>query len=923
MTTRCAIPLVTLGALIALLAACTLDEPAAPTIGEGAPKALIGGAIDTDDPAVVALTRGGSASFCTGTLISPRVVLTAAHCIDMLGNDPSANIYFGSDTTGNGARITVGQKKQHPMWTGDLSGGHDVGMLLMDFPYEDPTIARELNRVSPSSDHVGDDYRHVGFGVFDRATGSADGKKRQGTTTITSTERDVIISGDENLSVCFGDSGGPAFLTIEGKELVSGIHSYTSSSECFPPNGDTDVQKYADDFILPWVQENDPSCGQDGVCGPIGCVDDPDCLPCGPNGTCVENCELPDLDCQTQEVGDICKAASQCTTGSCVAYRDDPDYRFCSETCTPSNDTCPSGMSCQLINPFGNVCYYDESPPGALGDSCTNASECGSYRCEEGLCVITCDYSIGQGCPETFLCESHDGNQNYYCFEKPGEEGGCQVATGTTGALWLVLLGLLGLVGLRRRPSVIVGILLTLVMLAPTIANANGRFPATTNVRFSPSDNQLVLLPATFGLLVSTDGAETFHWVCEDTVGYAGTYDPDYAITAANDIYATTFAGLQVSHDGGCTFEQTEFYNDLTGGNTPVLLTNAWVGEVEVASDGKIWATTSTGGAPNDIYVSTDGQRFDSAGNLHPIAWWKTLRVSTSTPDTVYISGFLIASGEEPAQALLYKTTNGGTTWTDIGVTDFAFGTHQGAQPNLFLEGISETNPSIVYARVLGARSPQGDDIYRTGDGGASWTKVLEMHGVVTAFAVLADETVIVGSATPCTEDFEGLDPDAGVPNKGCVFTSSDGTVGTWTRPTDQPKLGCVGERASDNSLYGCGSNFAPDLFAFGNSTDSGESWTSTLLFDDIVGPLECAAGTKQEVCAREVWPGQCVALGKCEPGDAGVVNVDAGIGPDASGGGGGGGDTCLGCQSGSRGGIPFFLTALALFRRRKSEHDS
>ncbi|MCP4445275.1 MAG: hypothetical protein GY811_08025 [Myxococcales bacterium] len=466
---------------------------------------------------------------------------------------------------------------------------------------------------------------------------------------------------------------------------------------------------------------------------------------------------------------------------------------------------------------------------------------------------------------------------------------------------------------------------LAAALVAASTAEANGRFPATTNVRFAPGHDLQVLVPTTFGLLISDDDAQTFHWVCEDTIGYGGTYDPDYEIAANGDIYATTFEGLRVSRDGGCTFSDTEFYNDLTGtGGDAVLLDGEWVGEIEIASDGTIWATTSTGGAANDIYTSTDGQRFDSANNLHPVAWWKTLRVSKSSPDTVYVTGFLIGQDGGAPKALLYKTVDGGTNWIDLGVADFSFGN----QPNLFLEGVSATDPNLVYARVIGARNPQGDDLYRSTDGGVSWTKVLEMHGVISAFTMLSDDAVIAGTATPCTEDLAGPPVDGGLPNKGCVSTSPTGAAGTWTKPAQEPKLGCLGSRPSDNSLFACASNFAPDNFALGTSSDLGQTWTTRARFDDIIGPLECASDTAQFTCAQDIWPGQCTTLAICEAGDAGVGD-DAGsnVGPDAGDGDGGGDDSCLGCAQGNDGGLPFVLTALgiywAAFRRRKASLGS
>lgn len=431
---------------VALLAACQAGGPL--DTGE-ARRPLIGGEIDVADPAVVALTRGGSSSFCTGTLVSPSVVLTAAHCVDMAGADPDVVAFFGSDTTGEGKRIGVIAKTQHPMWTGNV-GSHDVGMMLLTFP-QDPTLPMPMN-TSPASEQVGAAYRHVGFGVFDRDTMKADGKKRTGTTTITSFSGDVIRSGDDTVNICFGDSGGPGLLTIDGTEAVAGIHSYTSTDQCLPPSGDTAVDLYVDDFILPWIQENDPACGEDLLCSRIGCTDDPDCQPCGPDGTCTSDCPLPDPDCPTSGLGEICRLDSQCIEGSCVAWFPDTSYKFCTIECTPGGSECPAGMSCQNVDPHGNICYPDGKPTGVVGDDCEVATDCGSYICDQGSCVTRCDIPKGKLCLDGFTCADSGNGVDYFCYaDDEGGGGGCATApgSGSHGWPWAVVFALL--IGMRRR----------------------------------------------------------------------------------------------------------------------------------------------------------------------------------------------------------------------------------------------------------------------------------------------------------------------------------------------------------------------------------------------------------------------------------------------------------------------------------------
>jgi hypothetical protein len=365
---------------------------------------------------------------------------------DLIG-DPNLTVFFGTDFNGAGMKFDVKGSTTHPMWNGTL-GNYDVGMLLMSFPNKDiePTPLATFDL----SQHVGSTVERVGFGINDATTRNLDGKKRTGMTTINSipSGEDTYIAGDENLITCQGDSGGPAYMDMDGTTYLVGVHSYGLTGCMTAVNGDTRVDLHAESFIQPWIQDNDPSCGADLFCAPVGCIDDPDCQPCGPDGTCTTGCAQPDVDCKDRNIGDLCRDDIQCTTDTCVVWREENKTSFCTEDCDPANDTCPTGMSCQNINPLGNICYYDEAPAGVLGSSCEVPYDCASSLCENGTCVYACDLSKGLRCPDQFECS--DEGAGFVCHKLPQSSGGCSVTRQSSRASYLFL-GLLFLALRRRR----------------------------------------------------------------------------------------------------------------------------------------------------------------------------------------------------------------------------------------------------------------------------------------------------------------------------------------------------------------------------------------------------------------------------------------------------------------------------------------
>lgn len=208
--------------------------------GGAATQAIVGGrSVPKARAAVGYLVAAGEAyPTCTATLVDPKYVITAAHCLV----DSPRSLSFGTGAFrawGPSLTRVVGCSI-HPRYSdSDVGRVHDVAYCELAKNLATEPLALEA---SPAFDAS---YVALGYGQTDADDPSSSGPRKQLIVHRVDADEEPLLEGAEDMlgvtsasgNTCFGDSGGPLLvLGDDGEARVAGVlhggFSYADDSDC-------------------------------------------------------------------------------------------------------------------------------------------------------------------------------------------------------------------------------------------------------------------------------------------------------------------------------------------------------------------------------------------------------------------------------------------------------------------------------------------------------------------------------------------------------------------------------------------------------------------------------------------------------------------------------------------------------------------
>lgn len=416
-------------------------------------SAIVDGAVESGRDSVVLLFSSVGA-MCTASIVAPRVVLTAKHCIQKQGQAAAADakgftVYVGSSFRQATHSYRVKEVIPAPGGWNIGFSAVDVALVILDEDAMEP--AMEMSFDAPES-LTGQTFTAVGYGQTPDQTVAVKHSVRKKVQNV----RNGLIFVEP--AVCQGDSGGP-IIGADGR--IYGVASFIyspdgqSQPECGAAPGAYNTIVNQREFIEQAMRDTgvcvpravascngeDDNC--DGIvddgCTPPGeacessdeCAGGIDCLDAGNGRVCTTRCDVLDptgtcgdgLFCKrtggcegvcvagskgAKANGETCEADTECASLSCADPGD--GVSRCLSACQGGQGMCFGGEVCVAGVGACGVCFDAErvDAPRGLGEPCDDDMACASGVCLDDLgsryCTAACEAS--SDCPASFHCRT-------------------------------------------------------------------------------------------------------------------------------------------------------------------------------------------------------------------------------------------------------------------------------------------------------------------------------------------------------------------------------------------------------------------------------------------------------------------------------------------------------------------------------------
>lgn len=188
---------------------------------------------------------------CSGTMITSNVFLTASHCTSYFSRELASQGYsayvsldqsipFGSLTSNTTTLFPVAHVITNPSYSQRQNDPGDIGVLILDGNVQGVTPAvlpgcGLLDQLSYKNGLKNAVFTNVGYGVQNRVVGGGVPffqdlnpiPRMYSYSSFNSLSGGFLRLSQNpatgNGGTCFGDSGGPNFLTVNGQPLIVGI----------------------------------------------------------------------------------------------------------------------------------------------------------------------------------------------------------------------------------------------------------------------------------------------------------------------------------------------------------------------------------------------------------------------------------------------------------------------------------------------------------------------------------------------------------------------------------------------------------------------------------------------------------------------------------------------------------------------------